>query len=312
MSKVKLVNKKVVAVVVTYNRVALLKECIDALLKQKELSGIVIVNNNSTDGTKEYLDELVTKRLHVNIHPLTVDYNSGGAGGFHYGLNEACKYDYDYVWIMDDDAIPQEQSLTPLVKSAKSLDDKFGFLTSNVKDPSGVCMNTPSIDGRLNEADYPDWAKYSHLGLIKVSLATFVSVFIKVDTVKDVGLPIKEMFIWGDDSEYTQRISNKHDSYFVTDSYVIHKRVSGKSLNIIYEENENRLDWYKLSYRNNGYRIRKHEGIKNIIKFYLSSFIVFAKIITKSSNLKVKRVKLLLEGLFSSCRFNPEIKYPNK
>ncbi|HCB3284298.1 TPA: glycosyltransferase, partial [Klebsiella pneumoniae] len=48
---------EVAAVLVTYNRVALLKRAIDSLLKQSvELKYIVIVNNNSTDGTRDYLD----------------------------------------------------------------------------------------------------------------------------------------------------------------------------------------------------------------------------------------------------------------
>lgn len=45
---------EVAAVLVTYNRVALLKRAIDSLLKQSvELKYIVIVNNNSTDGTRD-------------------------------------------------------------------------------------------------------------------------------------------------------------------------------------------------------------------------------------------------------------------
>ena len=51
------------AVVVTCNRCELLKQTIDALLNQTyPLNKIVIINNASTDGTKEYLDSVIDNR----------------------------------------------------------------------------------------------------------------------------------------------------------------------------------------------------------------------------------------------------------
>ena len=51
-----------VALVLTYNRLALLKECIKGIEAQEEkLDKLYIVNNSSTDGTKEYLKEKVFK-----------------------------------------------------------------------------------------------------------------------------------------------------------------------------------------------------------------------------------------------------------
>jgi rhamnopyranosyl-N-acetylglucosaminyl-diphospho-decaprenol beta-1,3/1,4-galactofuranosyltransferase len=50
-------NTKVAAVIVTYNRLALLKECVKALETQERLpDAIVVVNNGSTDGTEQWLD----------------------------------------------------------------------------------------------------------------------------------------------------------------------------------------------------------------------------------------------------------------
>ncbi len=46
----------VAAVVVTYNRKVLLKECLDALLAQtRPLDSIIVVDNASTDGTRVFL-----------------------------------------------------------------------------------------------------------------------------------------------------------------------------------------------------------------------------------------------------------------
>ncbi|MCX7699187.1 MAG: glycosyltransferase, partial [Candidatus Goldbacteria bacterium] len=52
-------QKRVCAIVVTYNRKNLLIECLEALRKQtKVLDGIYIIDNCSTDGTAELLKEL--------------------------------------------------------------------------------------------------------------------------------------------------------------------------------------------------------------------------------------------------------------
>ena len=48
---------KIIAVVVTYNRLELLKRSMDSCGRTNRLSDIIVVNNGSTDGTKEWLDK---------------------------------------------------------------------------------------------------------------------------------------------------------------------------------------------------------------------------------------------------------------
>ena len=70
---------KINCVVVTYNRLSLLKECLSALENQTyPIQRIVIVDNCSTDGTSEFLDSLTDTRYLI-IHSKE---NIGGAGGF--------------------------------------------------------------------------------------------------------------------------------------------------------------------------------------------------------------------------------------
>lgn len=53
---------KITAVVVTYNRLPLLKECVEALLNQDyEDMDILLVDNDSIDGTKEYIQEITAR-----------------------------------------------------------------------------------------------------------------------------------------------------------------------------------------------------------------------------------------------------------
>ena len=85
-------NSIVVAVVVTYNRLNLLQRVVGALKGQsKKLDKIYIVNNGSTDGTKEWLDGQTGLNV---IH----QENVGGSGGFYRGIQEASKEECDWIW----------------------------------------------------------------------------------------------------------------------------------------------------------------------------------------------------------------------
>ena len=71
---------KTCTIIVTYNRLQLLKGAVNALRNQSCGSTIVVVNNGSTDGTREYLD---SQKDLTAIH----QDNSGGSGGFFTGRN---------------------------------------------------------------------------------------------------------------------------------------------------------------------------------------------------------------------------------
>ena len=89
--------KKILAIIVTYNRKEDLENCISSLQEQSVHDfDILVVNNGSSDGTKEYLDN---KNGIIVIH----QENLGGAGGFHAGMKYMMEHDYEWLWMMDDD-----------------------------------------------------------------------------------------------------------------------------------------------------------------------------------------------------------------
>ncbi len=94
-------DSKVDVVVVTFNRLKLLKECINALLAQGDsLSHIFVIDNKSTDGTGEFLTNIRNEKIIYE----TLSENIGGAAGFEYGVGKAMSEGSgDYIWIMDDD-----------------------------------------------------------------------------------------------------------------------------------------------------------------------------------------------------------------
>ena len=77
-------EEKIYVVIVTYNRLNLLIQCIAAVRDQTLAPhGIVIVDNASTDGTAEAIKGLA--REDKRLTHLRLEENGGGAGGFGFG-----------------------------------------------------------------------------------------------------------------------------------------------------------------------------------------------------------------------------------
>ena len=96
------VRETLVAVVVTYNRLAKLQATLARLLAEapEDLVQVLVVDNASSDGTGDWLDSLDDPRLTICRNQV----NTGGAGGFEQGMREAVKrWDPDWIVVMDDD-----------------------------------------------------------------------------------------------------------------------------------------------------------------------------------------------------------------
>lgn len=291
--------KRVAAIVVTYNRKDLLLQNIEHLLNQKPTSpDIIVVDNNSTDGTKDSLSPYIEDN---RIQYVNTGANLGGAGGFSFGIRHAVEKGYDYLWIMDDDSFPEPSALQNLLKKDHELNGNYGFLSSKVlwKDDSICIMNRQKITkwNRVSDFDKPHQIQY----------ASFVSLFLKREVVLDVGLPYKEFFIWSDDFEYTRRISKKYPCYYVPESVVHHWCGSNFGTNIVLED-ANRLDRYRYAFRNDVVLYRQ-DGLEGSLYLFLRINMLAFKVLMKATD-KKKRLQIMFSSLNEGRKFYPAIDYP--
>lgn len=265
-------NLKVCAVIVTYNRKKLLEECLDAIIGQtRKIDKIIIIDNASTDGTSELINN---KFLPTGIiQYIKQNKNLGGAGGFYEGFKEASSQSFDFIWIMDDDTIPTNKALENLLKANETLEanhEKISFLASAIFAINGDPDNVPTISRKTASNGNSNWYNYLDNGIVKIDTATFVSLLIKVDAIKKCGLPCRDYFIWGDDTEFTTRLTTFYgDAYFVGDSKVVHKRANNKAFNIMNEIDKKRLRNYHYAFRNNLINARYYRGYKAFLKDYI-------------------------------------------
>ncbi len=209
----------VFAVVVTYNRRALLEECLAALAAQERAPDrVLVVDNASTDGTADYV-----RREHRDVQLLALSENQGGAGGFHEGLKAAHADGADWIWLMDDDTIARPDALAELLRVPDALGPlpDAALLSSKVVWTNGDLhpMNHPGF-----ERDKTDrFIASCEQGLLPIRAATFVSLLVHRSTIDEHGLPHKHFFIWSDDIEYTARVTRHRAGYLVPTSVVVHK-----------------------------------------------------------------------------------------
>ncbi|WP_323090083.1 glycosyltransferase family 2 protein [Allobaculum sp. JKK-2023] len=284
------------AVVVTYNRKKLLEECINALLNQTyRVNKIIIIDNSSNDGTKELL---ASKFRKPQIKVISLKKNTGGAGGFYYGTKVALE-GCDWIWEMDDDTIPSSNALEELLKAKDKIKTEVSFLASTVYGMNKEPMNVPKIDTRPSLNGYSEWYKYLKNGLIEIESATLVSLLFNAHAVKKVGAPHPFFFIWGDDTEYTLRMTHYYGkAYFVGKSEVVHKRVGGNSLSVTTAENVNRIKLYKMMYRNNlvcsKYYMSNKQHYKAIVMAIIDSFAA----LVNARNHRMLRFITVLSGVW--------------
>jgi GT2 family glycosyltransferase len=118
----------IAVVVLTHNRLPLLRQCVENVLARTSslTTEIVIWDNGSNDGTAEYLATLADPRLRVVQHPDNIGQNAYAEA---FKLTTA-----PYMLELDDDIIdaPQEWDRTLLTAFEKL--PRIGFLAPNIVD----------------------------------------------------------------------------------------------------------------------------------------------------------------------------------
>ncbi|GFI24665.1 galactofuranosyltransferase GlfT1 [Lachnospiraceae bacterium] len=290
---------KVIAVVVTYNRKKLLLECLDAIFQQTySISRLILIDNCSTDGT---MNELVYKGYlnHPKITYIKTETNIGGAGGFYEGMRKSIEYSHDWIWLMDDDTIPSNDCLEQLINASRQINTKISFLASAIYGTNGEFMNVPIINMRKSENGYQYWYQYLGKGIVNIKAATFVSILINQKSIQKCGLPCKDFFIWGDDTEYTTRLTTFYeDAYLVGKSVAIHKRANARSISLESETNSDRIDMFYYFYRNSNIINWYYKSNMYAFTMFLFHILVGLKLLFKPNG--CQKVKAVLKGSLKS------------
>ena len=258
--------KHVFVVIVTYKRARILANCLQSLFNQNLAEGDhVHVVVNSRD--KETLQLLA---VWTASFPLKLTFeilnNEGPAGGFYSGLSRfVAEGRFQYAWLMDDDIVAEPGCLKALLNHAAAHE----YLYPSVITSTGK----------------------------KVVSFGWWGVFLSLDLVRTVGLPLRELFYWAEDSEYLQyRISWKHR--------VMPFRVDAAVVTHLHNRSSRRPSWYYYYTCRNTifYRLYRTGITKYGVKVVAGIIPYLVYNIVLRENRKLFKLKLVLLGLWHGLR----------
>lgn len=192
-------RQRVCAVVVTFNRVELLRRLLESLREQhRPPDAVLVVDNASADETPGLL-----KAQYPEVHVLRLAENRGGAGGFHAGMDWACQNGFEWIWIMDDDVTADPACLHTLFATAETHPLRVLVprrLNEEGQEASGTYIFDD--DAQWYFPVLPDPAR----PFVLVDMFTFEGPLFHRSVLEAVGLPNPNLFILWDDAIYSAQI----------------------------------------------------------------------------------------------------------
>lgn len=128
-------NPKVSILIVSYNTKDILKECLSSIKKSLKINyEVIVVDNNSKDGTVEYLKKNTSKNIRVL-------YNKSNFG-FAKANNQAAKIaKSDYLLLLNSDTIMNEDCVSDLL-AVMEKDDSISASTCMLKNKNGTIQSS--------------------------------------------------------------------------------------------------------------------------------------------------------------------------
>ncbi len=106
-------SARVCAVIITFNRREVLRQCLASLRAQtRPVDQILVINNASSDGTHEMLD------ADPDLVALHLGENGGPSRGFYEGFNWVRDHGFDFAWAVDDEGWAEPDCLQSLLEPA--------------------------------------------------------------------------------------------------------------------------------------------------------------------------------------------------
>lgn len=207
---------------VTYgDREKYVSKLVSAIDKMANVRDVIIVWNGNFPKHKQQFDA-------ENIHNIYFSSNMGSARAFSEGLKFfADKLTSDYVWMLDDDNLPDDSALPILLKDYEQSPDDLVF-TSFRKDrvelkKRGYQRYQPnsffefSLSKKLGLKQKGPKSVSPNSSLIQCETVPYGGLLLPRTVLKKIGYPNKHLYLYSDDNEFTYRMT-KLGLHMLTDT----------------------------------------------------------------------------------------------
>lgn len=220
----KLENKKVSIIVLTYNNLNLTIDCLNSIEKNTAYNNyeVIIVDNQSTDDTREYLSENYSNKENYTV--ILNDENLGFAGGNNIGLEVATG---DILVILNNDTVVSPFWLGAMVNALKENPDlgMVGPVTNNIGNESKINIS------------YNNWSEMTEAALsyttknitkiYDIECLAFFCVAIRREVYEEIGgLCLDYGLGFFEDDDYCMRVKKLGWKLGCVESSFVHHHLS--------------------------------------------------------------------------------------
>jgi GT2 family glycosyltransferase len=230
---------KTTLVTLTYgDRLHYLQALINRSLASSQIERVIVVSNASSADLNA-----LPRRWPGQIVLIDLPSNTGSAYGYAIGIEDALRRGAEYIWLMDDDNAPTLGAVETLHRRLHECERKLGcgntavlgFRPSHQADIAAGVPKRFAVQPRsscfgfhIAQLPYKVWRrlpwgkprpKARKPALVPLPFATYGGLLAHRSLYEKIGLPLCELVLYADDTEYTRRITaNGGQIFLVTDA----------------------------------------------------------------------------------------------
>lgn len=225
----------ITVIIVTYSdRFHLLNQVLDSCLNLG-IKSIVVVDNNSSENSKKQMRDYSEKES-ADINIIWNSSNLGSAKAYKQGLKKAQELDSDFIWLLDDDNKPREDSLIKLIEFWKikpaDVETLLSFRPDRNQYKQAIQENNSDLVLSLKNSfsgfhlkekilKYFKIKKINDIKFGQVAYAPYGGMFFKKSILDEIGYPDEDLFLYSDDHDWSYRITMKRKKiYLVLESVI--------------------------------------------------------------------------------------------
>ncbi len=192
-----------VAIIVLHYKNGHLESCLESLFRLTyEEKEVIVVDNASEDGSLEKVKQRFPQCLFIENGK-----NLGFAGGMNVGIRAALERGADWIWLFNNDAVAEGNSLSVLMGAAEG-NRKAGLFSPVILDASG--RNVWFAKGRVNYLRMrTEHQTVSQASLREASypsqILTGCALLINRTVIERIGLLDERFFLYYEDADYSLR-----------------------------------------------------------------------------------------------------------
>ncbi|WP_217474548.1 glycosyltransferase [Stutzerimonas stutzeri] len=216
---------KTSVVTVTYgDRLPYLAQLVERALAFVEITEVIIVSNASSAPLEQ-----LPARWPNKVRLIQLQHNTGSANGYAVALQAALAGGADYIWMMDDDNAPTAAAVSILHREVSRLGgllgpDRVAVLGYRATQQADIAQGVPTryllqprssyFGFHIAQLPYKLWRRLPGTRRpgkrpvsISLPFAPYGGMLAHRSLYERIGVPLKELVLYVDDTEYTRRIT---------------------------------------------------------------------------------------------------------